>query len=134
MFEINKVYKRSDLHNKYGGNRQGGISSCAKHPMIFIFTGKTGEQYGYKDEWDEENIFHYTGEGQLGDMSFIRGNKALRDHIRNGKSIFLFEFDSNSNWKYASELELFDYEFFRTQDKNGHLRKGIRFRFKSKTK
>lgn len=48
MFKIGKIYKRSKLHDSYGGNRQSGISNCANYPRIFIFTGKSGEQHGYE--------------------------------------------------------------------------------------
>lgn len=89
MFKIDKIYKRSHLHDQYGGNRQGGIANCAKHPFIFIFTGKTGEQYGYEDGWDEDNFFHYTGEGQKGDMTFTKGNMAILKHQENEKQVFL---------------------------------------------
>jgi 5-methylcytosine-specific restriction protein A len=49
------------IHDEYGGNRQGGIAPSAKAPYIFIFSGKSGAQYGYKDGWDNQNIFSYTG-------------------------------------------------------------------------
>jgi 5-methylcytosine-specific restriction protein A len=76
-FIPNQLYKRSLIHDEYGGNRQGGISPSAKVPYIFIFSGKSGAQYGYKDGWDNNNIFTDTGEGQEGDMQFIKGNLAL---------------------------------------------------------
>jgi len=66
-FIPDQIYKRSDIHDQYGGNRQGGISPSAKFPFIFIFSGKSGEQYGYKDGWDNPNIFSYTGELIIGD-------------------------------------------------------------------
>lgn len=45
MFEIGKIYnRRSDIHSKYGGQERGGISTPAKFPYIFIFTGNNGEQ------------------------------------------------------------------------------------------
>lgn len=56
-----------------------------------LFTGETGNQYGYIDGWSEEGVFFYMGEGQRGDMTFVRGNLAIRDHIANGKDIHLFE-------------------------------------------
>jgi 5-methylcytosine-specific restriction enzyme A len=58
---------------------------------VFLFTGDTGEQYGYKDDWTPDGVFLYTGEGQIGDMQFVRGNKAIRDHAANGKDLLLFE-------------------------------------------
>jgi 5-methylcytosine-specific restriction enzyme A len=55
MFKIGEIYRRRELHDNYGGNRQGGISNCANHPMIFIFTGKSGKLHGYEDGWDDHN-------------------------------------------------------------------------------
>ena len=82
-FEIGTTYRRKpDIHDVYGGGRQSGISPSAEHPFIFIFSGATGESYGYDDGWQEaEKTFLYSGEGQIGDMEFTRGNRALRDHV-----------------------------------------------------
>lgn len=126
-FIPNKLYKRSLIHDEYGGNRQGGISPSAKVPYIFIFSGKSGAQYGYRDGWDNPNVYSYTGEGQEGDMRFIKGNLALKDHLNNGKRVFLFENEGNSYVKFISELEFYDADYFETPDKNGTNRIGIRF-------
>jgi 5-methylcytosine-specific restriction protein A len=131
-FIPDQIYKRSTLHDLYGGNRQGGITPTRSHPFIFIFSGKTGAQYGYKDGWDNENIFSYTGEGQDGDMQFIRGNLALKDHLDNGKRVFLFEYEKTAYVKFICELDFFDYDYFDTPDVNGRDRIGIKFLFKRK--
>ena len=126
-FIPNQVYKRSLIHDEYGGNRQGGISPSAKVPYIFIFSGKSGAKYGYKDGWDNKNIFSYTGEGQEGDMQFVKGNLALREHKERGKRVFLFESDETTFVKFVSEMEFYDADYFETPDRNGNNRVGIRF-------
>ena len=126
-FIPDQLYKRSKIHDQFGGNRQGGISPSAKVPYIFIFSGKSGAQYGYRDGWDNKNIFSYTGEGQVGDMKFVKGNLALKDHKENGKRVFLFESQGNSFVKFVSEMEFYDADYFETPDKNNSLRIGIRF-------
>lgn len=126
-FIPNQLYKRSLIHDEYGGNRQGGISPSAKVPYIFIFSGKSGTQYGYRDGWDNHNIFSYTGEGQEGDMQFIKGNLALKEHINRGKRVFLFEIEGGGLVKFSSEMEFYDADYFETPDKNGTNRIGIRF-------
>ncbi len=40
LFIVGKVYKRSTIHDQYGGNRQGGIAASALYPFIFIFSGE----------------------------------------------------------------------------------------------
>jgi hypothetical protein len=126
-FIPNQLYKRSIIHDEYGGNRQGGIAPSAKIPYIFIFSGKSGAQYGYKDGWDNHNIFSYTGEGQAGDMQFIRGNLALKEHLNIGKRVFLFEIEGGGLVKFVSEMEFYDADYFETPDINGKNRIGIKF-------
>lgn len=91
-FEAGKVYnRRRDIHESFGGQRQGGISTPTGAPYIFLFTGESGKQYGYRDGWNQDGVFLYTGEGQTGDMQFVRGNKAIRDHLSDGKDLLMFE-------------------------------------------
>ena len=125
-------YKRADLHLQYGGNWQSGITPSRSYPYIFIFSGSSGSSYGYQDRWENENVFSYTGEGQEGDMKFIRGNLALRDHLQNGKRVFLFEAIGKGYVEFVSELEIFEFDFFPAVDKNGVQRDAIKFFFKRK--
>ncbi len=128
-----KVYnRRNDIHKIFGGNWQGGICPSSSHPYIFIFTGKSGNQHGYEDGWDNPDIFSYTGEGQVGDMKFTRGNLALREHLQQGKRVFLFEFFAKGFVKFISEVEFHDVDYFETKDTTGNLRLGIKFFFKRK--
>ena len=61
MFEIGKAYRRSDIHDKYGGQGQGGISTPRAHPFIMLFSGESGREYGYEDEFKPNGIYWYTG-------------------------------------------------------------------------
>lgn len=93
MFMPGKIYnRRKDIHEIYGGQQQGGICTPANHPIVIIFTGDSGNEFGYKDGMTAEGIYQYTGEGQLSHMQFIKGNKAIRDHVMNGKDLCLFEY------------------------------------------
>jgi len=125
-------HRRNDIHAVYGGNWQSGICPSAMLPYIFIFSGKSGHQHGYQDGWDNPKVFSYTGEGQSGDMKFTKGNLALRDHIPNGKRVFLFENVKKGFVKFISEVEFFDADYFETHDTKGMLRIGIKFFFKRK--
>jgi 5-methylcytosine-specific restriction enzyme A len=104
--------------------------ACVVVKDNFIFSGKSGHQHGYKDGWDNSNVFSYTGEGQKGDMKFIKGNLALRDHLKNGKRVFLFEFYSKGYVKFKCEVEAFDADYFETHDTSDLTRIGIKFFFK----
>ncbi|MBR9859806.1 hypothetical protein GYB22_03475 [bacterium] len=121
--------RRNDIHKLYGGNRQSGIAPSSQVPYIFIFTGKTGQQHGYEDGWDNPNIFSYTGQGQKGDMKFTHGNLALLEHIKNGKRVFLFESVKKGFVRFVDEVAFYDVDYFETPDTNGDLRTGIKFFF-----
>ena len=60
-------------------------------------------------------------------MIFDRGNLALRDSIQTGKRIFLFEILGGGNVRFVSEVEFFDCDYFETKDRDGNLRRGIKF-------
>ncbi len=106
MFEIGRTYnRRRDLHDKYGGQQQGGISTPSDHPYLFIFLSNHGRKIGYEDGWDENGTFNVSGEGQRGDMTFVRGNLALRDHIKNSIELHLFQSIGNGgNYRYVGEF------------------------------
>jgi len=127
MFKQDEIYKRTELHEKYGGQMQGGISTPSKHNFIFLFSSDRGEQYGYTDGWENNRIFRYTGEGQEGDMTFSRGNRAIRDHLANGKDLCLFEYIRQGYVRYVGQLIYQRHEIKEGKDKNGKPRKIIVF-------
>ena len=90
-FTPGKVYVRRELHKEHGGAWQNGIAPSADGPVIFLFTGESGERHGYRDGLQPDGTFWYTGEGQSGDMVFTRGNLAIRDAATRGKELHLFE-------------------------------------------
>ncbi|NVN06015.1 HNH endonuclease [Asaia spathodeae] len=91
-FELHRSYhRRNDIHARFGGQQQGGISTPANAPGIFIFTGHGADHVGYQDVFEADGSFRYTGQGQLGDMRMISGNRAIRDHVQNGKDLLLFQ-------------------------------------------
>lgn len=120
MFEPGKVYsRRRDIHSVYGGQSQSGIVTPKGYPYIFLFTGDSGEQYGYKDDWTDDGVYLYTGEGQVGDMQFVRGNKSIRDHATNGKSLLLFKSLGKSKGnRFIGEFTCSSWETRTGQDRN----------------
>lgn len=91
MYEVGRLYnRRNEIHGMLGGQQYGGISTPRDHNVVILFTGEAGVKFGYSDGLTEEGVFEYVGEGQLGDMKFTGGNKAIRDHVENGKDLLLF--------------------------------------------
>jgi 5-methylcytosine-specific restriction protein A len=129
MFEVGRVYnRRSEIHEPYGGQRYGGISTPRDRPFILLFTGESGEQYGYEDGWDDNGVFLYTGEGQKGDMEFIGGNRAIRDHALEGKDIYIFQaLRRGGDYRYLGRFVCSTWQFRDGVDVNGNRRRVIVF-------
>ena|ERR1700688_914833 len=128
-FEMGKLYNRlQDIHEVYDGQRQGGISTPDATPYVFLFTGETGEQYGYSDGWRSDGLFAYTGEGQRGDMEFVRGNRAIRDHLANGRDLLLFEATKNKGqYRFRGCFACAGWELRPAPDRDGVERHAIVF-------
>lgn len=93
-----------ELHDRYGGNRQAGISLVSKVGCIFLFTGDAGHRYGYNyDGPQPDGSFHYTGEGQEGEQTLVRGNAAIHHRDR---PLHLFRMVGRGTVEYVGEFVL----------------------------
>jgi 5-methylcytosine-specific restriction enzyme A len=127
-FEIGRRYRRRKLHDQYGGQRQGGTSTPRDHPFIMLITGKSGTAYGYHDGWEDSGTFRYFGHGQVGDMQFVSGNRAIRDHAADGRELHLFEDVGRGFIRYVSEMTCAGYEWVAdVNDVDGNPRRAIAF-------
>lgn len=121
--------RRDDIHARFGGSMQSGIAPAPKSGLVLIFTGDEGERYGYSDQWDAEgHTFTYTGHGQEGDMDFLRGNRAVRDHVQDGKALLVFEkVHRSGRYRYIGEMQCAGVTESRGPDANGIDRRIIQF-------
>ena len=56
-FEIGEIYsRRAAIHDRFGGQVQGGMSTPAGRPLMFLFTGSAGHTHGYRDEPQEDGL------------------------------------------------------------------------------
>lgn len=128
MFKIGRVYNRQELHRTYGGQHQTGICTPSEKPYIFLFTGGIGPERGYIDGWTADGTFSYSGQGQSGNMEFLRGNAAVRDHAANGKDLYLFENVGQGMVKYLGQMVYAGYQLVSNQpDRDGNPRDVIQF-------
>ncbi|GHO52885.1 HNH endonuclease [Ktedonobacter robiniae] len=127
MFVKNQEYKRTDIHEQFGGQGQGGISTPAHQNIILLFTSNSGRQYGYSDGWTNEGIFLYAGEGQQGDMKFTRGNAALRDHVMQGKDLHLFTYVRKGFVCYIGQMVCTGFRYDKGPDASEQIRERILF-------
>jgi 5-methylcytosine-specific restriction enzyme A len=127
-FEKGRVYRRADIHARFGGQRQGGISTPSDESLILLITGRSGSRHGYDDHEDDQGVFHYFGEGQVGDMEFRAGNRAVRDHAADGRELHLFEQARRGHLRYRGQMICAGYEWVDgVTDTNGDPRRAIVF-------
>lgn len=129
--DIGQTLKRREVHARYGGQRQGGISTPVDSESILIFSDpRSGARYGYDkhEGLREDGSYAYTGEGQTGDQQFLRGNKSILESPKYGKTIRLFKVEGTfATYAGAFTLGEPEYEEKQALDIVGKIRKVIVF-------
>lgn len=125
--------RRKELHDKFGGSREGGIGPSRTTPNILIFSDpSSGQHHGYFDRWEGED-FHYAGEGKRGNQKLNRGNGALLGHKEARRALRLF-WGSKGVVEYAGEFQLDDanpyYWVDAPETGGGPMRKVVTFRLR----
>ena len=131
QIKVGETLKRQQVHSVYGGQMQGGISTPVNSENILIFTDpKAGAKYGYDkhEGLREDGSYAYTGEGQIGDQKFVRGNRSIFESEKNGKTIRLFKVKGTMA-TYAGAFSLGEPPFYEKQalDVEGKMRSVIIF-------
>lgn len=109
-FIVGEIYsRRQHIHDRFGGQRQSGIVTPKKYPAVFLFTGK-GVRHGYVDTESEDGTFQYFGEGQKGDMTLTKGNKAIYRHAADGKDLLLFRMLGGGRIQFVGPFNCAGYE------------------------
>lgn len=133
-FEVGALYNRQkEIHAVFGGQQQGGISTPKEHPLVIAFTGEAGVSHGYNDFWDDDEVFHYFGEGQVGDMKYVAGNRAIGEHTNDGKTLVVFQMMGKGRpYRYLGRFMCqSSYVQPGTPDREGQPRSAIVFRLRS---
>ncbi|MCU1047096.1 HNH endonuclease [Stenotrophomonas maltophilia] len=133
-FEVGALYNRQkQIHGVFGGQQQGGISTPKEHPLVIAFTGEAGVSHGYHDFWDDDEVFHYFGEGQVGDMKYVAGNRAIGEHVKDGKTLVVFQMMGKGRpYRYLGRFMcLSSYVQPGMPDGKGQPRSAIVFRLRS---
>jgi hypothetical protein len=130
MMEVGSLHLRSELHARFGGNPRAGICPT-KSGLVLIFSDPaSGRPFGYDShDYLADDIYHYTGEGRVGDQLFIRGNKAILQN----RELLLFSRVDQKTWRFVGEVELAEPPFLmaKAPDQNRLSRNVIVFRFEA---
>ena len=127
QFQPGNIYKRRDLHAVWGGQQQGGISTPAGADYALLFTGESGNKYGYRDEWRDSETYDYCGEGQEGDQELVRGNWTIADR---SPEIHLFKETKDGFVEYVHQMYYADHDYKPGVDKHGMERELVIFKLR----
>lgn len=97
-------------------------------PWCFLITSPAGRQHGYDyDGPQADGTYWYTGEGQVGDMRMVSGNRAIRDADADGRELHLFEESRDGFLRYIGRAAYTGHHFAPAPDRNGNSRQAIVF-------
>ncbi len=104
-FIVGKIYNNDEINKKFSCSTQQGMAKSRKNRVLVLFVRHYKKLYD--DNWDENNILHYTGMGPTGDQDEnYSQNKTLKESRTNNIKVFLFEaFKANENY-FRGEVEL----------------------------
>jgi 5-methylcytosine-specific restriction protein A len=127
-FEVGRIYnRRRDIHARFDGQQQGGISTPARFPVIFAFTGDAGMRHGYADGWTEDGVYRYFGEGQEGELRLAGGNRAIAEHTAAGKDLLVFQTLGGGQVRFLGPFGCTGYQIEPAPDRLGTQRNAIVF-------
>lgn len=130
MLEVGSFHLRAQLHATFGGNPRAGICPTKAGPVLIFSDPASGTPFGYDaHDYLRDNIYHYTGEGRVGDQQLVRGNRAL---VKPDRELLLFAKQDPKTWRFVGEVALATpaYVEAKAKDQNGNLRTVLVFRFR----
>ncbi len=126
---VGSVFARSDLHDRFAGNRQKGISVSTRESVILLFHTREPSRQFYSDGVDEDGIYWFSGEGRIGDMQWNSENTQLRDAAETPRSLLLFERYRRAGglWSFYGEMFCLGHKEVTQSDENGQARRAFVF-------
>lgn len=112
-------------HSKVARRQIAGHANVARGDLWLIGVDEKRGVAGV-DQQEENGIFH-SGDGRFGDMRFVGGNAAIRDHEQAGKHLYLFEGARRGFCRYLGQMICTGHHLERRPDTNGHMRQAIIF-------
>lgn len=99
-----QVINNDQLCEIFKCSPQAGMRRSLKTNSLVLVSNHVASIYD--DRWIDD-VFHYTGMGQLGDQT-ITGtqNKTLAESRINGVEVYLFEVDRETEYRYQGQVEL----------------------------
>ena len=130
MFEINKIYTHEQIFKP-----MRGINVHKSEQKYIILISSPKSVYLDDDANHGDEGFSYIGEGQSGDQTFTRGNKALLEYSSAYAPIYYFKKLKPNKYLFFGDVICKDWSYKDQQiGADGNLRKVIEFTMSLKQK
>ncbi len=97
-----ETYRRTDLHGRFGGNQQTGISYPTSGNFAMLFSDpNAAHEHGYRDRWDSGTYRYYGAWSGEGDMALTTHNRTV---IARSPNLHLFQ-KTGDLWRYIGRFE-----------------------------
>ena len=129
------VLSSSGVEKEYRINRSGfgrGINVTDDAIILISSLIKDGMRYTYHDHFDVNGDFIYSGEGQNGDQTMTRCNRAIVEAAQNNKKIILIIKASPTEYMLQGEYYLVEYTVEDDTGEDGEQRKEYKFRLRKR--
>jgi Domain of unknown function (DUF3883) len=103
------------------------MAPSKREPVVLLFTDPDNF---YRDGFDSESgLYRYSGMGAKGDMQWGSENRAVRDHVQDGRTLLLFDqVDGKGGLrKFMGPAHLVSHRVERRKDKTGEERAAFVF-------
>lgn len=106
-----QTYRRTDLHGRFGGNVQSGISYPAKGDFALLFSDPSAaHSHGYRDRWQDGTYRYYGAWSGQGDMVLTAHNRVVQERSPN---LYLLQ-KAGDQWRFIGRFECTNVEPERT--------------------
>ena len=122
-----------EVENQFGIKIAGfgrGINITESSVVLISSIDKEDGSFVYHDHWTENGDYIYSGEGQVGNQLYTKGNKAIAEAAKDGKTLYLFVKFSSTEYYFQGRVICEDVSYEDDKDKNGEMRKEYKFRLR----
>ena len=127
MFEIGKVYNKTQLHEQFGAQEIKSMITQKNFPPIMIVTGDKAKIYGDSGEWISEDTYVYTDHLVNSKLNLKPESK---EHVIDEGDVYLFKHVNEEKVEFKNKMKLVKLKIETGYDEEGSYTERIRYELK----
>lgn len=127
MFEIGKVYNKTQLHEQFGAQEIKSMVIKKNFSPIIIVTGDERKICGDNGEWISDDTYVYTDHLL---KSRLNLNPDCKEHVIDDGHVYLFKHINEDKVEFANKFKGVRLKIETGYDEDGSYTERIRYEFK----